>query len=592
MIHMPKGAKVFKDLLSHKEKLKKTASSVKLSKEYSAITQRSLPQKEGDPGSFTLTCLIGPLAVKNALADLGASINLMPHSIFRRLGISKLKPTKMSIQLADRSIKYPIGVCKNLLVEVSKFIFSVNLVVLEMDKNEMVPIILGWPFLATARVVIDVHEGKLSLKVKNETITFNIGSFMKSKHSRDDYLYCANNTAKLVQEQWVDIVNHDRKWTKEDEDEDSTKALAVSFYPRTEPVKPLEWKTLENQLKPSSVEPPRLELKELPEHLQFFGYFQIPITLEDQEKTTFTCLYGTFPYKRMLFGLCNVPATFQRCMTAIFHELIEDSMEVFMDDFSIFGSSLDQCLKNLEKMLKGCEETNLAPILIKPDWSLPFKIMCDTSDYAIGVVLGQRIDKHFKPIHYASKTMNEAQENYTTTEKELLVIVFAFNKFHAKPRLIQWILLLQEVDIKIRDNKGVENLAADHLSRLENPDLGKLTRAEIWDLFPKEQLMAISDKNNEPCGPSRGHHGIANRKKNFRSQVLLDTYLSRCAKLKSRWYGPFSVSKDMKNGAIELYDEEGSEFIVNKQRVKPYQNNLLDTNRDDDVTCEDQREAT
>nr|GEX07336.1 retrovirus-related Pol polyprotein from transposon 17.6 [Tanacetum cinerariifolium] len=79
----------------------------------------------------------------------------------------------------------------------------------------------------------------------------------------------------------------------------------------------------------------------------------------------------------------------------------------------------------------------------------------------------------------------------------------------AKPRLIRWILLLQEFDIEIRDKKGTENLVADHLSRLEHPDLGKLTRAEIKDLFPEERLIAISDKNNEPCGPSGGHHGIA-----------------------------------------------------------------------------------
>ncbi|GKB57561.1 reverse transcriptase domain-containing protein [Tanacetum coccineum] len=143
MIHMPKGTKVLKDLLSHKEKHEKEASSVKLSKECSAIIQRSLPQKEGDPGSFTLPCLIGPMAVKNTLVDLGASVNLIPHSLFQRLGISKLKPTKMSIQLADRSIKYPIGICENLLVKVSKFIFPVDLVVLEMDKDELVPIILG-----------------------------------------------------------------------------------------------------------------------------------------------------------------------------------------------------------------------------------------------------------------------------------------------------------------------------------------------------------------------------------------------------------------------------------------------------------------
>ncbi|GJY37077.1 reverse transcriptase domain-containing protein [Tanacetum coccineum] len=114
-----------------------------------------------------------------------------------------------------------------------------------------------------------------------------------------------------------------------------------------------------------------------------------------------------------------------------------------------------------------------APITIKPDWSLPFEIICDASDYDVGALLGQRIDKHFKPIHYASKTMNEAQENYTTTEKELLAV--------------------------IHDKKGAKNLAADHISRLENPDLGKLTKAEIRDLFPKERLMEISDKNNELC---------------------------------------------------------------------------------------------
>ncbi|GJV22867.1 reverse transcriptase domain-containing protein [Tanacetum coccineum] len=246
MIHMPKGAKVLKDLLSHKEKLEKAASSIKLSEECSAIIQKNLPQKEGDPGSFTLPCLIGPLAVKNALADLGASINLMPHSLFQRLGISKLKPTKMSIQLADQSIKYPIGVCENLLVKVGKFIFPVDFVVLEMDEDELVPIILGRPFLATARAVIDVHEGKLSLRVGDKIVTFNIGRTMKSKHSRGDYLYCADHTAKLVQERWVDTVNHDGRWTEEEENESSNKALAVSFYPKAEPVKPLEWKTLES----------------------------------------------------------------------------------------------------------------------------------------------------------------------------------------------------------------------------------------------------------------------------------------------------------------------------------------------------------
>ncbi|GJU18226.1 reverse transcriptase domain-containing protein [Tanacetum coccineum] len=135
-----------------------------------------------------------------------------------------------------------------------------------------------------------------------------------------------------------------------------------------------------------------------------------------------------------------------------------------------------------------------APILIAPDWDQPFELMCDASDYAIGAVLGQRIEKHFRPIHYASKTMTEAESNYTTTEKEMLAVVYAFEKFRsylimnksivytdhsalkylfakkdAKARLLRWVLLLQEFDFKVIDTKGAENYAADHLSRLENP---------------------------------------------------------------------------------------------------------------------------
>ncbi|GJW37890.1 reverse transcriptase domain-containing protein [Tanacetum coccineum] len=264
----------------------------------------------------------------------------------------------------------------------------------------------------------------------------------------------------------------------------------------------------------------------------FSGYFQIPIDPKDQEKTTFTCPYGTFAYRRMPFGLCNAPGTFQRCMMAIFHDMIKKTMEVFMDDFSVFGDSFSTCLSHLEKMLKRCEDTNLAlnwekshfmvkegivlghkisksgievdrakveviaklphpttvkgvrsflghagfyrrfiqdfskiarpmthlleketpfffskeciesfntlkrklteaPILIAPDWDLPFELMCDASDFAIGAVLGQRKNKHFQPIHYASKTMTKAQAHYTTSEKELLAIVYAFEKFRS-----------------------------------------------------------------------------------------------------------------------------------------------------------------
>ncbi|GJX72989.1 DNA-directed DNA polymerase [Tanacetum coccineum] len=175
----------------------------------------------------------------------------------------------MSIQLANRSIKYPIRVCENLLVKINNFIFLVDFIVLEMDEYKLVSIILGRPFLATTQAVFDVHEGRLSLRVGNETVTFNNGKSMKSKCSRDDYLYCADHTVKLIREQWVDTVDHDEEWIETEEGRDSDEVRVVYFYPKAEPIKPLEWKASENRLKSSSVEPPKLELKELPEHLEY-----------------------------------------------------------------------------------------------------------------------------------------------------------------------------------------------------------------------------------------------------------------------------------------------------------------------------------
>ncbi|GKB65997.1 reverse transcriptase domain-containing protein [Tanacetum coccineum] len=158
-----------------------------------------------------------------------------------------------------------------------------------------------------------------------------------------------------------------------------------------------------------------------------------------------------------------------------------------------------------------------APILIALDWDLPFELMCDASDFAIGAVLGQRHEKHFRPIHYASKTINEAESHYTTTEKEMLAVVYAFKKFRSylilnksivyadhstlkflfakkdsKARLLRWVLLLQEFKFKVIDTKGAENLAVDHLSRLENTYENVLNPKEINEKFPLETLNMVT----------------------------------------------------------------------------------------------------
>nr|GEZ83940.1 reverse transcriptase domain-containing protein [Tanacetum cinerariifolium] len=244
----------------------------------------------------------------------------------------------------------------------------------------------------------------------------------------------------------------------------------------------------------------------------FSGYFQIPIDLKDQEKTTFTCPYETFAYCRMPFRLCNAPDTFQRCMMML--KRCEDINRCLNWEKSYFrvregivlghkiskqGIKVDKAkvdvitklphpttVKGIRSFLGHAECVNAfqtlkrklteAPILIAPDWDMPFELMCDASDFAIETVLGQRQDKHFRPIHYASKTMTEAELNYTTTEKEMLAVEFTF---------------------KVVDTKGAENLAADHLSQLENPHQNVLDPKEINESFPLETLNLVSTRGNQ-----------------------------------------------------------------------------------------------
>ncbi|GKE67399.1 reverse transcriptase domain-containing protein, partial [Tanacetum coccineum] len=152
---MPNYGKFLKELISNKHKIKQISAAF-LSDESSAMIQNKVPLKLRDPGSFLIPCNFNKTFSCNALADLGASINLMPYSLYAKLSLETLKPTKMSVRLADRSFQYPVGIAENMLIEVGKFTFPVDFVILEMEEDSKVPLILGRPFLYTTDTVIRV----------------------------------------------------------------------------------------------------------------------------------------------------------------------------------------------------------------------------------------------------------------------------------------------------------------------------------------------------------------------------------------------------------------------------------------------------
>ncbi|GJV92204.1 reverse transcriptase domain-containing protein [Tanacetum coccineum] len=635
LLYMPKFASTFKNLLSNKEKLFEVANTP-VNENCSAVILKKLPKKLGDPGIFLIPCNFPEIVECLALADLGASINLMPLSIWKKLSLPELTPTQMILELADRSTTRPTGIAEDVFVRVGKFHFLADFVVVDYVVDPRVSLILGRPFLRTARALIDVYGEELTLRVGDESITFKVGNTSKLSYNdvesinRIDVIdvacgeyfqkvlgfsgnsesgnptpisepIIAKSSPSLTPFEGGDFILEEIEGylasdsvpsgndsediseffstfdIKEKNSGSTTNHADVSlpeyerFYSEgdirlldkflnNDPSSPLFLKAIkavELKNEKSSVnEPPELELKDLPSHLEyaflegtnklpiiiaknlkdeekeclikvlkshkqaiawklfdingidpqfcthkilmeddfkpaiqhqrrvnlkiyevikkeviklldagliypifdspwvspvhcvpkkggmtvvtnenneliltrlvtgwrvcidyrklndatrkdhfplpfmdqmlerlagneyycfldgFSGYFQIPIDPQDQEKTTFTCPYGTFAYRRMPFGLCNAPGTFQRCMMAIFHDMIEETMEVFMDDFSVFGDSFSSCLSHLDKMLKRCEDTNLVL-----NWEKCHFMVKE------GIVLGHKISK-------------------------------------------------------------------------------------------------------------------------------------------------------------------------------------------------------
>nr|GEZ39055.1 reverse transcriptase domain-containing protein [Tanacetum cinerariifolium] len=666
LLLMPKFASTIKSLLTNKDKLFELAN-IPLNENCSAMLLKKLLEKLGDPGKFLIPCDF-----------LGMDISL-----------PELTPTRMTLELADRSITRPKGVAKDVFVKVEKFHFLIDFVVVDFEAGPRVPLILGRSFLRTGRALIDVYGEEITLWVNDESVTFNLNQTTRYSSTYDDLSINRIDIIDVAREEYAqEFLGFSNNFlvgnltsTFEPILSDSSLFYTlfegsdfileeIDAYLKDELVSletnhaycdpegdicliekllnddPFQLPSMDFKqgevvkAKSSIEEPPELELKELPSHLEYAyleGVDKLPVIISKDLKVDekeallkvlkshkraiawkITNIKGIDPrfcthkilmeedYKPdvqsqrwvnpkihevikkeviklldagMIYLISNSPwvspihcvpkkggitivenenneliptrlvtgwrvyidyrklndATRkdhfpllfmdQMCMMAIFHDMIEKTMEVFMDDFSVVEDSFSSCLSHLDTMLqrfiqdfskiskpmthlleketpflfsKDCidafetlkKKLIEAPILVVLDWNLPFELMCDASNFAIGTVLGQRKTKHFQSIHYASKTMTEAQIHYTATEQEMLVVVYAFEKF--RPYLVLSKSIVYTDNSALKYILRTENLAADHLSRLENPHKDVFENKDINKNFPLETLVKIS----------------------------------------------------------------------------------------------------
>nr|GEX59392.1 reverse transcriptase domain-containing protein [Tanacetum cinerariifolium] len=659
LILMPKFASTLKALIGNKENLSEMART-SMNEHCSTVILNKLQRKLGDPGKFLIPCEFLGMDECLALADLGASINLMPLSVWEGLSLSELTPTCMTLELADRSVSKPIGIAKDVSVKVGVFHFPTDFVVVDFEPDPRVPLILRRCFLKTGRALIDVHKGELTLRIRNKAITYNLDQ--TSRYSANYNHMTANKIDIICEEYSQEVLSFSDTTasgnpTPYDDPIVSTTSPTLTLFGdsdfllfeeadaflailNSKPLPPLlnheqylpsskkELKVYEAKTVKSSVdEPPEVELKDLPPHLEytflegdnkfpviitkelgdkekstlikvlkshkraiawklsniqgneyycfldgFSGYFQIPIDPRDQEKTTFTCPYEMFAFQRIPFGLCNAPGTFQRCMLAIFHDMVEKTIKVFMDDFSVFGNSFENCLSCLDKMLQRCEDTNLSL-----NW--------EKSHFMVkkGIVLGHKISKNEIEVDKA-KIDVIAKLPHPTTVKGIRSFLGHVGFYW---RFIQDFSKISRPMTHLLEKNTLFIFSEDCIKAFQMLKK-KLTKAPIliapnWDLpfelmcdandfaIEKEMLAVvyafekfwsylIMNKSIVHTDHSALKYLFA--KKDAKARLL--------RKLKIRWSGPFTIAKVFPYGTVEQSQANGPNFKVNGHRVKHY----------------------
>nr|GEX94525.1 reverse transcriptase domain-containing protein [Tanacetum cinerariifolium] len=498
---IPYPSRLHDQKLYDKDKLSKLARTP-LNEHCSAVLLKKLPEKLGDPGKFLIPCDFLRMDECLALADLGASINLMSLSVWNKFSLPELSPTCMTLEIADRSISRPVGVAEDVFVKVGTFHFPKDFVVVDFDADARVPLILGRSFLKTGRALIDVYERELTLRVGNKDITFNLDQTSRysanydamsvnridlidvacEEYSQEVYGFSVSGNPTPSTEPIVSISSPtlapfgDSDFLLEEtdaflaiDDEPILPEIDDSFYnsegdillleeflnddPSSPPLPPQELKVVEPKIEKSFInEPPVVELKDLLPHLEYAfleGDDKLPIIiakdLKDEEKTTLIMILIEDDFKPAVQHQRRVNPKIHEVIKkeeksyfmvkegiVLGHKISKNEIEVdkakvdvianlphpntvmgirsFLGHAGFYRQFIQDILKIARPMTRLLEKDTMfffskecieafqtfkkklteAPILVAPDWDLPFELMCDASDFDIGAVLGQR----------------------------------------------------------------------------------------------------------------------------------------------------------------------------------------------------------